>query len=166
MTLKTINILEYAFGEGEEVIKKRTLCTLSKMSIIVNDPLVYYLIISIFLTFFLTLINEKRSFYKITPKYCNVKIFESIYKRNKYRQFYKKKLLTYGYVVIIAIFLQDIERCQTPNCTKRLTYGITESRTISGVDKQHICHKDEYTKTRRSVHGVKCCRCFGETLYM
>ena len=27
MTLKKINILEYAFGEG--VIKKRTLCTLS-----------------------------------------------------------------------------------------------------------------------------------------
>ena len=35
--LKKINILEYALGEG--VIKKRTLCTLSSMSIIVNDPL-------------------------------------------------------------------------------------------------------------------------------
>ena len=34
--VKKINILEYAFGEG--VIKKRTLCTLSLMSIIVNDP--------------------------------------------------------------------------------------------------------------------------------
>ena len=33
-----INILEYAFGEGEGVNKKRTLCTLSLMSIIVNDP--------------------------------------------------------------------------------------------------------------------------------
>ena len=32
-----INILEYAFGEG--VIKKRTLCTLSQTSTIVNDPL-------------------------------------------------------------------------------------------------------------------------------
>ena len=31
-----INILEYALGEG--VIKKCTLCTLSSMSIIVNDP--------------------------------------------------------------------------------------------------------------------------------
>ena len=39
MTLKKINILEYAFGEGEGVIKKRTLCTLSSMSIIVNHPL-------------------------------------------------------------------------------------------------------------------------------
>ena len=36
MTLENINILEYALGEG--VIKKRTLCTLSSMSIIVNDP--------------------------------------------------------------------------------------------------------------------------------
>ena len=30
--------ISYAFGAGEGVIKKRTLCTLSKMSIIVNDP--------------------------------------------------------------------------------------------------------------------------------
>ena len=36
MTLKKINILGYAFGEG--VNKKSTLCMLSEMSIIVNDP--------------------------------------------------------------------------------------------------------------------------------
>ncbi len=33
-----INILGYAFGEGEGVNKKSTLCMLSEMSIIVNDP--------------------------------------------------------------------------------------------------------------------------------
>ena len=38
MTLKKINILGYAFGEGEGVNKKSTLCMLSEMSIIVNDP--------------------------------------------------------------------------------------------------------------------------------